>query len=259
MSTTTFDSYVICTSPRSGSTLLCRLLAATGVSGNPESYFHEPSVSSWQTELDLSPNPSASEFEVLRDVFRAAIAQGSLDTGMFGLRLQRHSFDFFTTKLAVLYPDIATDRARFEAAFGRTQFLHLTRDDKVEQAVSYIKAQQSGLWHQAPDGTELERLSEPQELRYDRDQIQKEIDEMMAMDAAWIDWFAGEDIEPFRVTYKALSADPVGVLQSVLVRLGLDPDTASGVEPGTAKLFDRTNHEWVTRFRAEQDGVAANG
>ena len=29
-----FDSYVICTSPRSGSTLLCQLLAATGVAGD---------------------------------------------------------------------------------------------------------------------------------------------------------------------------------------------------------------------------------
>ncbi|HBF29284.1 Stf0 family sulfotransferase, partial [Rhizobium sp.] len=28
-----FSSYVICTSPRSGSTLLCKLLAATGISG----------------------------------------------------------------------------------------------------------------------------------------------------------------------------------------------------------------------------------
>ena len=259
MSTTTFDSYVICTSPRSGSTLLCRLLAATGVSGNPESYFHEPSVSSWQTELDLSPDPSASEHEVLRDVFRAAIAEGSLDTGMFGLRLQRHSFDFFTQKLAALYPDGANDRERFEAAFGRTSFIHLTREDKVEQAVSYIKAEQSGLWHQAPDGSEIERLSEPQELRYDRDQIRKQIDEMIAMDEAWIDWFAREGIEPFRVTYKTLSADPVGVLQSVLVRLGLDRDAATGVEPGTAKLFDRTNHAWVTRFRAEQDTTSASG
>ena len=78
MSTATFDSYVICTSPRSGSTLLCKLLAATGVSGNPESYFHEPSVSSWQTELNLSPDPSVSERDAVRDVFRTAIKDGSL-------------------------------------------------------------------------------------------------------------------------------------------------------------------------------------
>lgn len=259
MSTAKFDAYVICTSPRSGSTLLCKLLAATGIAGNPESYFHEPSISSWQAELDLTPDPSASERDALHEVFRAAIAEGSLDTGLFGLRLQRHSFDYFTEKLAILHADGATDRERFDSAFGRTLFIHLSREDKLEQAVSYLKAQQSGLWHQAPDGTELERLSEPQELQYDRDEIQVQIDEMTAMDAAWVDWFAREGIEPFRVTYKALSANPNGVLQEVLVSLGSDSQAASGVEPGTAKLSDRTNHEWVTRFRAEQNGVPANG
>ncbi|MBT6203829.1 MAG: sulfotransferase, partial [Rhodospirillaceae bacterium] len=40
-----YQSYVICTSPRSGSTLLCSLLAATGLAGNPCSHFHDPSIS----------------------------------------------------------------------------------------------------------------------------------------------------------------------------------------------------------------------
>ncbi|WP_425081109.1 Stf0 family sulfotransferase [Ruegeria arenilitoris] len=30
-----FDSYLICRTPRSGSTLLCQLLAATGCAGKP--------------------------------------------------------------------------------------------------------------------------------------------------------------------------------------------------------------------------------
>jgi trehalose 2-sulfotransferase len=32
-------SYVVCATPRSGSTLLCALLAGTGVAGRPEEYF----------------------------------------------------------------------------------------------------------------------------------------------------------------------------------------------------------------------------
>ena len=86
-----YDSYVICTSPRSGSTLLCKLLAATGVAGNPGSYFHEPSLSEWLSDFDLAPDPSAAERDVLAEVFRAAMAKGSLDTGMFGLRLSTSS------------------------------------------------------------------------------------------------------------------------------------------------------------------------
>src|SRR5580658_3754028 len=111
-----FDSYVICTSPRSGSTLLCKLLAATGIAGNPDSYFHRPSISDWLADLGLTRKPSVPERELLEAIFRAAIAKGTLDTGIFGLRLQRHSFDFFTEKLAVLYPEHSNDVERFQAA-----------------------------------------------------------------------------------------------------------------------------------------------
>ena len=131
-----YDSYVICTSPRSGSTLLCKLLAATGVAGNPDSYFHRPSISDWLADLGLTRKPSAPERELLEAVFRAAIAKGTLGAGIFGLRLQRHSFDFFIEKLALLYPEHSNDVERLQVAFGRTLFVHPTRRDEVAQAVS---------------------------------------------------------------------------------------------------------------------------
>lgn len=249
-----FDAYVICTSPRSGSTLLCKLLAGTGVAGNPDSYFHRPCLDAWCEDLELEPEPSLSEREVLGLVFRAAIAEGSLDTGMFGFRLQRHSFDFFTRQLEVLHPDLPGDAARLEATFGRTAFIYLKRHDKVEQAVSYVKASQSGLWHMAPDGTELERLAPPQEPAYDFSALRAQFDEMTEADRAWERWFDQEEIEPLRLAYEDLAADPVAALRTVLVHLGLDRQAADGVNPTVARLADETNREWVERFRAETRG-----
>ncbi|MEM7269766.1 MAG: Stf0 family sulfotransferase, partial [Pseudomonadota bacterium] len=55
-----YASYVICTSPRSGSTLLCSLLKASGVAGAPESLFHEPSVEAWRAYHDAPAPPGAS-------------------------------------------------------------------------------------------------------------------------------------------------------------------------------------------------------
>ena len=252
MTAAAFDSYVICTSPRSGSTLLCSLLAATGVSGKPDSYFHEPSLEAWQADLGVTPPQGASEREVVALLFAEAIAQGSGGTGMFGLRLQRHSFAFFVGKLALLQPEAPTDAARFAAAFGRTLFIHLSRANKLEQAVSCVKARQSGLWHRRPDGSELERLAPHRDPHYDHDTIRAERDAMLAMDAAWEAWFAAEAIAPLRLTYDGISADPQGTLRRVLARLGLDPDIAAGVAPGTAKLADRTSRDWVSRFLAEE-------
>lgn len=247
-----YQAYVLCTSPRSGSTLLCKLLTATGIAGNPHSYFHRPAISEWLADLDLTRSPETPERDVLSAIFGAVISEGRLDTGLFGLRLQRHSFDFFLKQLDVLHPGLSSDMLRFEAAFGRTRFIHLTRQDKLEQAVSYVKAQQTGLWHRAPDGTELERLSPPQPPVYDSGRITEQIEEMKAYDRAWERWFAAEAINPLRVTYEALAADPDGVLREVLSDLGLDGDAALTVKLGVAKLADETNADWIHRFRSER-------
>ena len=138
--TARYDSYIICTSPRSGSTLLCKLLAATGISGNPDSHFHRPSLAAWRKSHGVGEIDGEDERSTLARVFAAAIAKGSGDTGMFGLRMQRGSADYFMEKLAVLHPGPGSDRARIEAAFGRTLLVYLSRADKVAQAVSCVKA-----------------------------------------------------------------------------------------------------------------------
>ncbi|MGV2105448.1 Stf0 family sulfotransferase [Agrobacterium vitis] len=246
-----FQSYVICTSPRSGSTLLCNMLAATGVAGKPKSYFHHGPITDWLSYLNLDINPYLPESDLLAAIFEAAVEKGRNGTGLFGLRLQRHSFDLFVEKLAVLYPVLASDRKRIEAAFGSTLFIHLTRLDKVQQAVSYVKAQQTGLWHRAPDGTELERLSAPRDPIYDAAKIRASYDEFIQYDRAWQSWFDMQGIQPLRITYEALCADPIASLKDVLVQLGVNGEAASSVVPGTAKLADGINQSWETRFRTE--------
>lgn len=244
-----FDAYVICTSPRSGSTLLCSMLAATGVAGNPESYFHRPSIAEWLAGLGMVADPREQEQNVLAAIFQKAVTEGSGGTGMFGLRLQRHSFDYFADKLAVLHPWHSGDLTRVEAAFGRTLFIHLSRTDKVEQAISLVKAQQTGLWHRAADGSELERLSPPAEPVYDAAAIQSEYERLTQFDRDWNDWFASQAIEPLRLSYDALADDPGAVLREVLGRLRLDTGMADGIAPGIARLADDTNRQWARRFR----------
>ena len=130
--------------------------------------------------------------------------------------------------------------------------MHLTRCDKVAQAVSYVKARQTGLWHAGADGTELERLSPPQEPIYDAREIRTCLDEMTAHDDKWEHWFAASEIDPLRITYEDLSAGPTKTLQTVLARLGLEREAAEGVEPAVVKLADDTNRDWMARFRSEQ-------
>ena len=114
-----------------------------------------------------------------------------------------------------------------------------------------MKAQQTGLWHAAPDGTELERLSPPKEPAYDPGEIRARFKEVTAHDRNWEQWFATEDIDPLRITYEELSKSPVETLRAMLDHLGLERQAADGVELGVAKLADGINQDWVARFRSE--------
>ena len=249
------QAYIICTSPRSGSTLLCRLLAATGVAGNPNSHFHRPDIESWLRSYELARGDFASERDAVAAVFREAIAFGKGQTDMFGLRLQRGSFGFFMEQTARLYPGRANDPARFEAAFGRTRLIWLSRESKLDQAISYIKAQQTGLWHKAPDGTEIERQSAPEPPVYDQARIADQIAKFEAMDRAWQDWFARENLRPIRLSYEALAASPHEALRDVLRGLGVEEDKGSDVAIPVAKLADGVSRDWAVRFR-DENGIS---
>jgi LPS sulfotransferase NodH len=166
-----FDGYIICGTPRSGSTLLCNLLASTKTTGNPDSYYGRQFISGWAEEWNL-PKPdtmNGTEFNIA--YLDAVIRIGKGGTGIFGLRLMRENRDELSAILDQIFPQLPSDRARFEKAFGNILYIHLSRDNKLAQAVSLVKAEQTGLWHIAPDGTEIERLAPAKEPQYDFERI----------------------------------------------------------------------------------------
>lgn len=244
-------SYVICSTPRTGSTLLCDLLSATGGLGDPDSYFMRDPGPEWSRRWGL-PDPGtmpARDLAVAR--LRAAIRAGRAGTDVFGLRLMRENLADLCAAIDLAHPGNATDRARIEAAFGPTLFIHLTRGDKLAQAVSMVRAEQTGLWHIAPDGTEIERLAPKQEPVYDADRIAGTLADLQAFDAAWTTWFGAEGITPLTIGYESLSADPAAALARICMAMGVPAPAPESVRPGVAKLADATNADWMRRFRAE--------
>lgn len=249
--TAIYSAYVICTSPRSGSTLLCDQLRATGVAGNPSSLFYAPELDDWVERLNVTAPPDMPERDRMAAILAAALPEGRGGTGIFGLRQQRHSFAFLCEKLASLFPQATDEADLFRLAFGATLFIHLSRPDKVAQAVSLEMARQTGLWHAAPDGTEIERLSPHRPPVYDGPALRARVHTLCDWDRDWHAWFAQQGIAPLHLTYDDLSADPQAVLRRVLGALGLDPAAADGVRPGLRKLADATSAAWAERLHAE--------
>lgn len=250
------QGYILCATPRSGSTLLCGLLAATGQAGDPHSYFRREDIAEWAAHWGLSPQeaPPGTALQdpgFARAYLDAALSAGRAGTGLFGLRLMAETLPELNTILNRLYPGLPHDRARLERAFGRLAFVHLSRGDLLAQAISLVRARQTGLWHRAPDGSDVERLGPPRAPRYDPAAIRSELAQLQQDAARWDIWFADEGITPVTLHYEELAADPAAALARACGALGITPPPAAQIRPHVAPLADRLNHEWAARFRAE--------
>jgi trehalose 2-sulfotransferase len=143
------DAYLICGTPRAGSTLLCGLLRDTGIAGRPESYFRLPDEPSWADRWHL-PRDDHGSFDC-RDYVRAAIAEGSTSNGIFAARVMWGTLEEMVAKLCAgaVHSDPRSTGADLDLlarAFGRLRFLHCWREDTVAQAVSWARSSASSAW-----------------------------------------------------------------------------------------------------------------
>lgn len=238
-------AYLLCASPRSGSTLLCDLLRQAGA-GQPHSFFRVKSIADWAKDWGL---PATGPTDYGAEYIATAIAHGQGGTPVFGLRMMWDSMEPLFARLTALYGP-ADDLTLLTDRFGPMSFVHLSRRDMVAQAVSLARAEQTGLWHRNADGSILEQTKDITPASYDSARITAELTGLKAEAKGWATWFDKTGITPHRLTYESLAADPQTELAKVLSHIGLDPTMADGVRPGTAKLADRTNTDWAARYRA---------
>lgn len=246
---TTETALIICATPRSGSTMLCDLMMATGVCGTPDSWFRRQSIDDFAAAFGFETPHGAPAFEA--DYLAAAIRAGKNGTNTFGLRLMWPTVPELSDWLDRLYPGLETDAARYEQAFGPAHYIHLSRGDHVAQAVSRLRAEQSGLWHRNKDGSERERVAPHKAPVYDRAALAHYVAESVAANRSWETWFAQNNVSPFRLTYEDLASDPRSALAGLLSATGRDPERAAGITPATAVLADAESRDWIARYRAE--------
>ena len=236
-------SVLLCTTPRSGSTLLCTLLCEADVAGRPESWFRKEDRAEFATGWGLPPDPDFADY------LAAAIRAGQSPNGTFGLRMMANNLTGLVADLADLH-GTAPDPALLHLAFGDVRYVRLKRRDTVAQAVSLTRAEASGLWHRNSDGSPRELFGvAPKPVTYDAIVIAAYLAEIEALKSQWDRWFDTHSITPAFLTYETLSADPSAAVRKLLDDLG--ESTANPVRPGTAKLADAVSADWISRFRRE--------
>ena len=160
-------SYVVCATPRSGSTLLCATLAETGVAGRPEEFFEARAASGIPRRpreyFDDAPDrdlaavpdvdPPAHAYSDLRGIsdygehLRAVLRHGTTPNGVFGAKLMwMHVADLLALARTLPEHRDADLCELLGGLLGPTRYVWVRRRDTVLQAVSLWRAMQTQSW-----------------------------------------------------------------------------------------------------------------
>jgi LPS sulfotransferase NodH len=246
-------SYLVCATPRSGSTLLCALLAGTGRAGRPEEYFERLAHSGLPRQpreyfegvedagltAHLAPTDPGTRDDA--DPIPAALAAGTTANGVFGAKLM-------WTHLLDLAERLGrpADAALFSDRLPAPRYVHVTRDDKVAQAVSLWRAVQTRAWR-AGD------VKQEGVAAYHGGAIAHLVAQLSEQDEAWRAWFAANGIRPLTIAYEDLAAGAEATTATVLGHIGVG--RARIPPPPLRRQSDDRSARWVERYRSERAAV----
>lgn len=278
-------SYLVCATPRSGSTLVCHALEKTGVAGRPEEYFEalrhsgrprrpeeyfigaeDPSIRDHLGERSVGSEPPPRSPLWSRAAYDRylewAFETGTTPNGIFGAKLMWGYLGEFVSLLRNIpaYRDVALAEL-LPTVFPRLTFVRVVRANKVRQAVSLWKAVQTATWREDQASAKAASLEDdgsppyqsfieehrPQ-LRFHYRAIEHLLEQILIEESRWDAFFEHAGIEPVLVLYENFAATYETSTLHLLERLGLSPPDDFDFEPRMKRQSDRVNDDWVKRY-----------
>lgn len=180
--------YLLCSSPRVGSTLVGQMLRDTGQAGDPLEYLNPRKFRAL-----LRRNPAIDSFQAALDFVER---HRTSENGVFGLQLHwRHFNEFF-----------AGNRTRMDEFFHRFDtFVFLRRRDHVAQGISLYRAARTLLWSSIDEDIRQARSHDYEE--FDPAAITAYVGRVMAQDQGWSDYLQASGRPYLTLYYEDLVAN----------------------------------------------------
>jgi LPS sulfotransferase NodH len=188
--------YTIAFTLRSGSNVLCEYLTANGI-GQPAEYFQHPlgvANIAYYRELGVAPDDFKTFITRLPTVKSA--------NGIFGAKV---TWDHKNVLVDAVRRHVGRDDGP-AALSPRHRWIYLRRRDRIAQAISLVRAFDSGIW--TSDASRPESC----ELEYDFFRVLSVLQSLLTEEYLWEDFFEQRGIEPVRVFYEALAREPAATV-----------------------------------------------
>lgn len=218
------SAYIICSTPRSGSTLLGKGLWETGLAGAPHEYFHEKAHMPVLFERWGIADFANYQTHLLK--YRTS------PNGVFGVKAHFDQFNFLLRQGPIDWLGL------------NVKYIRIRREDVVRQAISLSKAAQTGKWHSG-DISEIEPV-------YDYADIKKRLAMILNYNGAWDRYFTDSGIVPLDIVYESfVQAYPTTIL-SVLSHIGAQPAPGLKVQqPSMKKQANQVTEIWFAKFQED--------
>jgi len=228
--------YMICATPRSGSTLLCEALRHTGFAGNPDEYFGPMHVARWQEKWQAH-----SEREYLEKVMQ----EGLGNNGVWGVKVMRLYWRNLIAQLQSVNGGLHKSEIELlNMRFPGLRFIWITRRNKVRQAISWMKFVQGMAWIWEDDKPQVITG-----LKFQPAVITEFITQTAIHEAAWLSFFQQSDVQPYIVVYEDFVNAYEETAREILDYLGISyPCPLVFCQRRMQKQADVMTEQWVQKY-----------
>jgi LPS sulfotransferase NodH len=233
-------TYIIASTMRTGSYLLCEGLEFTGRAGHPREIFCPERRMNYAGEWQLPPNLSFEGF------LRAAIQKSTTENGVCGMKIHAHHVG----PLALEYGLTGNPWEVLRELFPGAKYIHLRRHDRRAQAISWYRAVITNEWWRIFGVEDWDLTGEQPE--FDGEEIRRLELELGRQQRAWEDFFASLPGDVLIMDYETLAANYRDEVARALGFIGEDPALAHDLPaPRMARQSDSMSEDWHRRMDLE--------
>ncbi len=230
-------NYIICSSPRSGNHLLFSLLKNTGIAGK--------GLCEKMSEEHLEGSQIDLEKEDVREFIGEIFETGRTPNGVAGFCIQWHALESFVYMLQRSKRHRRVSEKNVVSYFpSNLKYIWLTRGNKVEQAVSWLKAEQTDVWRaekKAEEGICLNSV-------FSFGGIVGRMIEIERQEEKWKKFFKKNGIFPLKIEYEEYVKDFRGTAVKILEYFGVPLPASLEISPDFLRQADASSQEWVRKY-----------